>query len=243
MVKRAAIVDRMLFVLAKIDSGMADKIATGLGKKVPSSLNGRLNLSVGADAGRETETRPAKKSNFVSPALSMANTVKNTIKTRKVAILAGDGVEEESVEAMKKALTKEGAIAAIIAPHGGTIKGSKGAEIAVDYSLLNAASVLFDAVYIPGGQSSIEALQANGKTIHFINEMYRHCKAIAATGEGAALLAASAIRNSLQSAESDPALIVDEQRDGRRMSAKFIEAIAQHRNWDREKLAQAHVPA
>jgi catalase len=243
MVKRAAIVDRMLFVLAKIDSGMADKIATGLGKKVPASVNGRINLSVGADAGRETETRPAKKSNFVSPALSMANTVKNTIKTRKVAILAGDGVEEESVEAMKKALTKEGAIAAIIAPHGGTIKGSKGAEIAVDYSLLNAASVLFDAVYIPGGQSSIEALQANGKTIHFINEMYRHCKAIAATGEGAALLAASAIRNSLQSAESDPALIVDEQRDGRRMSAKFIEAIAQHRNWDREKLAQAHVPA
>ncbi len=242
MVKRAAIVDRMLFLLSKIDTGMANKIAEGLGKKVPKSIEGRINMDVGADAGKETETKPAKRSDFVSPALSMANTVKDTIKTRKIAVLAADGVDEGSLSAMKKALTNEGASIAVIAPHGGTIKGSNGGEIAVDHALLNAASVLFDAVYVPGGAKSVEALLANAKTIHFVNEMYKHCKAIAATGEGVNLIRASSIPTD-QNGSADPALLVEEKSDAKKISAKFIQAIAQHRNWEREKFAAANTPA
>ena len=247
MVSRAPIVDRMLFLLSKVDSGMANKIATGLGKTVPKSIDGRINMSVGADDGRETETKPAKKSNFTSPALSMANTVKNTIKTRKIAILAGDGVDELSLAAMKKALTSEGAIVNVVAPHGGFIKGSKGGAICVEHSLLNAASVLFDAVYIPGGEDSVASLQANAKTIHFLNEMYKHCKAIAATGEGVELIRASSIKikddAKGRKGAVDPALIVEEKSDAKKISARFIKAIAQHRNWDREKFAIANTPA
>jgi catalase len=247
MVKRAAIVDRMLFLLAKIDAEMANKIAQGLGRVVPKSIEGRLNMNVGADAGKETETKPVKKSSFTSPALSMANTVKDTIKTRKIAFLAGDGVDEESLAAMKKALTSEGAIVAVIAPHGGTIKGSKGGQIPVDFSLLNAASVLFDAVYVPGGADSVAAVRADAKSIHFMNEMYKHCKAIAATGEGVELIRASSIKMNDKAKgkndKTDPALIVEENGDAKKISAKFIKAIAQHRNWDREKIAKATIPA
>ncbi|MGI9086537.1 MAG: catalase [Chthoniobacterales bacterium] len=247
MVKRAAIVERMLSLLAKIDAGLADRIASGLGKTIPKSIDGRINQSVGADAGKETETKTPKKSNFTSPALSMANTLKDTIATRKIAILAGDGVDEVSLAAMKKALTSKGAIAAVIAPGGGTIKGSQGGEITVDFSLLNVASVLFDAVYIPGGAKSVSALQANAKTIHFVNEMYKHCKAIAATGEGVNLVRASSVPvpngpNNTKG-KSDPALIIDEKGDAKKISAGFIKAISQHRNWDREKMAMANTPA
>ena len=242
MVKRAPIVDRMLFLLSKIDSGMARTIATGLGKSVPKSIDGRLNKNVGADAGNETETKPARTSTFVSPALSMAHTVKNTIKTRKIAFLAGDGVDEGSLAAMKKALTGAGAIVAVVAPHGGTITGSSGGAIPVDFALLNAASVLFDAVYIPGGAKSVTALQANAKSIHFVNEMYKHCKAIAATGEGIDLVRASAIPTG-EKKGSDPALILGEKGDEKKIGAKFSKAIAQHRNWDREKAAVANTPA
>ncbi len=242
MVQRAPIVDRMLFLLSKIDAGMANKIADGLGKSVPKSIDGRINQAVGADAGRETETKPAKKSDFVSPALSMANTVKDTIKTRKIAVLAADGVDEGSLNAMKKALTSEGAIVAVVAPHGGFIKGANGGEIPVEHALLNAASVLFDAVYIPGGEKSVAALIKNAKTIHFVNEMYKHCKAIAATGEGLELVRASAIPTD-KNKSNDPALILDENGDAKKVSSKFIKAIAQHRNWDREKAAQANTPA
>jgi catalase len=246
MVHRPPIVDRMLFLLSKIDAGMAGKIGSGLGRVVPKSIDGRQNMNVGADAGKETETKPVKASSFTSPALSMANTTKNTIKTRKIAFLAGDGVDEPSLVAMKKALTSEGAIVAVVAPHGGSIKGSNGGSIPVDRSLLNAASVLFDAIYIPGGAKSVEALQANAKTIHFVNEMYKHCKAIAATGEGVEVIRASSIPlpdEKEKDRSADPALIAQEKSDARRISATFIKAIAQHRNWDREKLVKDSIPA
>ncbi|MDP9005053.1 MAG: catalase [Verrucomicrobiota bacterium] len=244
MVKRVAIVDRMLFLLAKIDAGMAGKIASGLGTVVPKSIEGRLNLNVGADAGKETETKVSKRSSFTSPALSMANTIKNTIKTRKIAFLAGDGVDEAALTAMKKALTSAGAIVAVVAPHGGTINGSNGGAIPVDFSLLNAASVLFDALYLPGGARSVAALRGNAKSIHFVNEMYKHCKAIAATGEGVALVRASSISVEASGGKkADPALIAEEKGDAKKISAKFIKAIAQHRNWDREKLVKDAIPA
>ncbi len=247
MVKRAAIRERMLFLLAKVDSIMANKIAQGLGMTVPKSIDGPLNHAVGADAGRETESKPVKKNMGASPALSMMNTVKDTIKTRKIAFLAGDGVNEADLLAMKNALTSRGAIVAVVAPHGGAIKGSKGGSISVDHSILNAASVLFDAVYIPGGAASVAAFKGDAKSVHFVNEMYKHCKAIAATGEGAQLVSASSIKMpdgaKEKKAPGDPALIVAKDSAAKDVSAKFIKAIAQHRNWDREKIAKAQVPA
>lgn len=248
MVKRVPIVNRMLFLLGKIDAGMATKIASGLGTVVPKSIDGRLNQDIGADAGKETETetKPGRKPARPSPALSMMNTVKDTIKTRKIAFLAGDRVDEASFTAMKKALTSQGAKVAIVAPHGGMLKGSKGGAIPVDFSLLNAASVLFDAVYIPGGARSVASIRADAKSIHFVNEMYKHCKAIAATGEGVELIRASSINaeaDNKGTSGEDPALILEEKNDAKKISAKFIKAIAQHRNWDREKIAQKSIPA
>src|SRR5690606_41950942 len=49
-------------------------------------------------------------------------------------------------------------------------------------------SVLYDAVYIPGGQASIDALLKKAKFQKFINEALKHCKAIAADKEGEKLL-------------------------------------------------------
>jgi catalase len=104
---------------------------------------------------------------------------------------------------------------------------------------MNAASVLFDATYVPGGAKSAATLAGNDRAILFVNETYKHCKAIAATGDGMELLRASAI--DLDSAKNDPALLVEEKGDAKKVSAKFIKAIAQHRNWDREKTA--NIPA
>lgn len=40
----------------------------------------------------------------------------------------------------------------------------------------------------------LDNLTQQGDAIHFLNEAFRHCKAIAATGEGVELLQASSIR-------------------------------------------------
>jgi catalase len=60
----------------------------------------------------------------------------------------------------------------------------------IDFSLLTASSVLFDAVYVPGGAQSVAALVGDRDAVEFVLEAYRHCKPIAATGDGAELLRA-----------------------------------------------------
>ncbi len=239
MVTRPAIVERMLAMLNKVDKRLAGGIAQGLGMKVPSSVAGRINQAVGADAGRETESKPTKNTYGGSPALSMANTVKDTIETRQIAILVAPGFDENDLSAMKDALTKQGAMVKVVGPRGGTLKGANGTEVKVDMSLVNAASVLFDATYVPGGQKSADTLAADDRAILFVNETFKHCKALAATGAGVGVLRASAI--DLEAAKDDPALLVEEKADARKVSARFIKAIAQHRNWDRE--AKANIPA
>jgi catalase len=60
-------------------------------------------------------------------------------------------------------------------------------------TLGNTDSVLFDAVYVPGGAASIKTLLQKGDALFFIDEAYKHAKPIAASAEGVQLLSASAI--------------------------------------------------
>ncbi len=50
----------------------------------------------------------------------------------------------------------------------------------VPKSFLTTASVFYDAVYVPGGINSVATLEAEPDAIHFLNEAFKHCKAIAA---------------------------------------------------------------
>jgi len=167
----------------------------------------------------------------------MANTIKDTIKTRQIAILAADGVDGPSLTSVKAELEAGGAQTKIIAPRGGTISDAKGAPVKVDMSFLTAASVLFDAVYIPAGDKSIAALKENADAIHFINEAYRHCKAIAADGEAIELLNETYVGKKLKEGKPDAlaGIITGEPSGTGGFTRDFIQAIAAHRFWEREK--------
>src|SRR4029077_18061404 len=136
----------------------------------------------------------------------MANTVKDSIKTRKIAILAADGFDDEAVFSMKKALTDAGAQAKFVAPRLGLLKSAKGAEVKADFSLLTASSVMFDAVYIPGGEKSVKALQEQVGAVEFVQEAFKHCKTIAATGAGAELIRACGSTNGAKVTERKEAV-------------------------------------
>jgi catalase len=88
----------------------------------------------------------------------MANTVKDTAKTRKVAILGADGVDEGAVAAMSRLLIAAGAVPKVVGPRLGVLKGAGGGAVKVDFSLATVGSVFFDAVYVPGGPKSVAAL-------------------------------------------------------------------------------------
>ncbi len=227
-----AIRERMLGILTQVDKTLVSKVAAGLGMPVPKGPQYPINHSVPAD-GVQKKYEPVKMKQSIeqSPALSMANTVKNSIKTRCIAILAANGVDENSLNTVKTALEAAGAKTKIIAPALGTIKGAAGKQIKVDQSFLHTASVLFDAVYIPSGDASAKTLISTADAIHFINEAFKHCKAIAANGDGIKVIEQSYAGGK----NKDAGLILDKP------AGNFIKAIAQHRFWEREK--QREVPA
>jgi catalase len=238
-VETTAIQKRMLKMLWYVDKGLASKVAYHLGISVPAALEEALNQGYPADAD-EAAYQPVmvKSSLEKSDALSMAYSLKNTIVTRKIAILAADGVNEQSLKAMQKALQSEGAMVEVISTKLGYIVSEMNEEIKVDKSFLTAASVLFDAVYVPGGTNSVAAIEAEPDAIHFLNEAFKHCKAIAADADALSVLKSTYFGAKIpeeyqKTSEMLEGVLIGEDTD--ELSSEFINAIAMHRFWKREK--------
>jgi catalase len=240
-VEVAEIRARMVAILAQVDGTLAHRVAKGLGLEVNQKLQTPLNMSIPADGSvKQFQPKPVKKNIGSSPALSMASTVKDTAKTRKVAILGADGFDDIAVNAMKKALTDAGAQAKFVAPRLGSLKSAKGADINADFSLLTASSVLFDAVYVPGGEKSVRALKEHVEAVEFVQEAYKHCKTIAANGAGAELIQACGLANGAAQAKTkepirEEGVIISGDDQAGKIASVFIKAMAQHRHWSREK--------
>ncbi|MEO8627917.1 MAG: catalase HPII [Betaproteobacteria bacterium] len=224
----AEVRQRMLGLLATVDMDLATRVAAGLGAQVKAS---------------DAKPNQHKSSVAKSTALSMANTVKNTIKSRKIAILAADGVDAQAVQGMKAALEAAGAQAKIVAPHLGTIVGSDGKPIPVDFTITNKPSVEFDALYVPGGEQSVAALRGSGDALHYIMEAFKHNKAIAVTGDAAHLLGGAGLMSKPGGATGLPLGVVAASSDTpiASVAKDFIAAIAQHRAWARK--AEHSIPA
>jgi catalase len=238
-VETVAIRERMLFLLSNIDNGLASEVARGLGLLVPKKIDGPINQSIPADANPKSY-QPTKKESSVdrSEALSMANTVKDSIKTRKIAILAADGVDQNSLKKIQTTLKSNGAVTEVIAPKLGVIESESGEEIPVKRSFLTAASVLYDAVYVPGGINSVATLAAEADALHFLNEAFKHCKPIAADKNARELLEATNFAAKLPEDESDSTALeegVIVTEGIKKLADQFVKAIARHRFWEREK--------
>jgi catalase len=240
---------RMVGMLAHVDKTLASRVAQGLGISVAGKLDTPLNMSVPADGNvKQFQPKPANTSIGNSPALSMANTVKDSIKTRKVAVLTADGFDDSALSNMKQALTAAGGQAKVVAPRLGFLTSAKGAEVKIDFSLLTASSVMFDAVYIPGGEKSVEALKSEAAALHFVKEAYKHCKTIAASGAGIELVSAPYVgadtaKNDAEGNQlvAEEGVIIGHDAQAAKVASEFIKAIAQHRHWSREMKGQ--VPA
>ncbi|MEJ7587975.1 MAG: catalase [Ferruginibacter sp.] len=243
-VDTVAIRQRMLGILTYVDKGLAAQVAYGLGLKIPGDL-GLINYGIPADADPEQYQPILVKGSLAKSApLSMADNVAPNIKTRKIAVLAADGVDSNSLNKIKEALLSEEAVVEIIAPRLGTITAEDDTMIHVDRSLLTTASVLYDAVYVPGGTNSVATLEADPDAIHFINEAFKHCKPIAADISAIQTLQATYFSKKLPEDNSDntvtrEGIIIG--NDAGRLASQFIEAIRLHRFWEREK--QRKIPA
>jgi catalase len=87
-------------------------------------------------------------------------------------------------------------------------------------------------------------MKQQGYVIHFINEAFKHCKAIGATSEAIKLLKETDITDvKLSEAKltSDKGVVTAQTPVTSSFNEALIAAIAQHRHWIREK--DENIPA
>ncbi|HSC68376.1 MAG TPA: catalase [Cellvibrio sp.] len=216
---------RMLANLTQVDIALAQQVAKGLGMELPAATDSAAHLP---DAGL-----PA-----TDPSLSLVNNSDEFIVGRCVAVLVAEGFESERLLALKESLAIGGASLKIIASHLGDVKSKEGRKFQVDYCLSTVGSVMFDAVFVPGGHLSVEALCKEANAVLFVKEAYKHGKAIGASDEGGMLFTRAARSSILSDRFKGPGVIsAPFGSDSVVFVQQFISALARHRFFERSDLA------
>ena len=208
--------ERMVASLRNVDEGLAAQVAEGLGIALPDPLPRVL-------------PKPPKPEVTVSPALSLTALPGETgVRTRRIAILVANGVEGKSLKSLHATLTEAGAVPHFVGPRIGTYTTSNSDTIEADASMENSPPVLFDALILPDGDAGVKALAADGHTMEFVTNQYRHCKTILALGASRKLL-----QNAGIGAAKDAGLLLMDA-GAKDAAQRFMAAVAKHRHPERE---------
>ncbi|MGD9999158.1 MAG: catalase [Ilumatobacteraceae bacterium] len=212
-----AVVERMVTRLAIIDTELARRVSVGLGLPAPEApaTDASIDGASGLDAAGGVDS---------SPALAMVTENVYPVDGRVVQILANDGCDLAGIRALQDAILAAGAVPHVIAPHKGAIRGSgrRGDELTVDRSFHTASSAEGDAIVVAHGTG----LAADPAVQTFVQSAFRHCKPIAAWGDGEALLGSAGI------AADAPGVVVA-AKSNKGFAKSVIGALAVHRHWER----------
>ncbi|MEI9976096.1 MAG: catalase [Ignavibacteriota bacterium] len=213
-VEQPAIRERVVSHLPNIDDKLASRVAEGLG------LTGKIKAVKAAVEPR----KDLKK----SKALSIALNGPESFAGRKVGALVTDGVDADLLQALKAAVTEEGALLEIIAPTVGGVQTSAGEILPADHKIGGAPSVLFDAVAILVSEKGMAALEKNQAATEFVADAFGHLKYIAWVQAAQPLLQKAGVADKL-----DAACV--ELTDGA-VATEFVAACRNLRFWDREEV-------
>ena len=212
--------ERMIGVLARIDSDLCKTVAAGLGMPAPR-------------ARKLPDVDP-------SPALSQIGEQWPT-EGRTIAIVVDDGTPLADVRAVRDAISAGGMVPLILAPHGGVLEDGSGAAVTIQRTFLTARSIEFDAVLlasaptpapdatVPSDAKAGEAVGAGApvdpRVALLVAETYRQAKAIGGWGDVTGVFTA---------AGCDPAalgvVIGDSATD---VLSEVVALMTEHRVWDR----------
>ena len=236
---------RMLGHLTQINEVLAAQVGLALGEAVKTSHVTAMPDGT-ADSAAEMQaltdaTSPTSASGGAQQAtgLSLLHGQPSFAKGRKVAILAADGVDAGQVEAVQAALKAEGALGEVVGTHLGML-----GPVEAKKTFANTASVLYDAVFVPGGPASVEMLRRQGDAVLFIDEAFKHGKPVGASGEGVGLVQATQTGRLLEAAGSPPDAVAEQGvflgQSGSLpdLMTHFLGALAHHRFFNRKQVDQ-----
>jgi len=119
------------------------------------------------------------------------------LKGLKVAVLAADGFEQLELTSPVKALCKHGAEVEILSLRRGKIMGVNGLlpgkRVKVDRTLHSSKAESYDAVVLPGGLMSPDALRQSEDALQFVRDADRKGLPIAVICHGPWLLASAGL--------------------------------------------------
>ncbi|WP_266205373.1 catalase [Pontibacter kalidii] len=239
-VKSVEVRKRQVANFTRVDADFARRVAAGIGIEVPADID---TSSTGNYEDNEASKKMKKgKSVKESPAISMERNKIETVKTRKVAILVEDGFDCNELTQVRAALKAAGVQSKIVSKFLGKRKASTGEEVNADKSHVTTGSIMFDAIYIPDGEKSIEALLKEGDALHFISEAFKHCKPIATSGHGIKLLERAFVlgvdfadKTSGKVVNHKGVVTAGNEADADAFADLFLDAMKKHRHWDREE--------
>lgn len=111
-----------------------------------------------------------------------------SLKNKRVAILATDGVEQVELLEPRKALQEAGAQTEVVSPKSGQIKGWNlkewGESIDVDRELKRANPNDYDALLLPGGVINPDHLRQDQDAVKFVKAFFEAKKPVAAICHG-----------------------------------------------------------
>ena len=211
-VKTPAIRERLVSHLLNIDKALANAVADALGLKA---------MPKPADAAIAT-----RQDLEPSPALSIVGKGLGTFEGRKLGILATDGTDAKILNAIKKALAKEGASFELIAPKVGGVKLSDGTQTPADQMIDGGPSVLYDAVVLLPAKAAMNRLVQESTARDFVADAFAHCKFIGYVDAAMPLLQKAGLPTDLDAGCT--------QLSSAKDVGAFIELLVALRFWKRE---------
>jgi catalase len=169
-----------------------------------------------------------------SPALSEAYYPGDgSIKTKRVAILAANGVNASSVNLIYDEILMHGGVPRIVSSRLGKLDTIEGGKLDVEATMETMPSVLFDAMVVAEGEMSIFNLALDARTIDFLRDQYRHCKPILMPNASASLMEMTGIEVNSPDGNPDSGLIIAGD-NGFEYISEFLIALGKPRNHSRE---------
>ena len=214
-------------------------------------VDGQLAVQIAQGVGATPPSPPASvPTTASSPAVSQLTNPVRIAKTRKVAVLAENGYRHSEWTQVQSALQNAGVKAEFVSKNLGVLMSMEGQQMEVAKTFTTAGSIHYDAVYVIGGQQSVDALTTQGDALHFVNEAFKHAKTIAATSEGVDLIIASQIHGLTVAGPNSGTdvfheygvLTIRNSADLNAFNERLVQDIAQHRHWDRDIQLKGQVP-
>jgi catalase len=227
-VEQEHIVEAFGFELGKVTrpqirAGVLDHLA-----HIDTELARRVGRWIGLTPPEAEQVGPLEP----SPALSQLHRPGDgSLCARRIAVLAADGVEAAELAQVRDALAERGAVAEVVAPHAGEVRGDGATTVPVDRSLLTDTSVVFDAVLVANGKESTDLLRTREDVAVFLQQAYRHGKPIGAWGSAAEVLADAGLGAEAGVLVAGPDTPGPQGLPG--FVGAFADEVARHRVWER----------